>query len=288
MPPSDGPVVRPRHGPTAGEADRRLPAGGHRPIAGGSSGGVAAGGATGAAAMLELERIHADRGTAHVLQGISLRVGAAEAVCLVGRNGAGKTTTIESTMGLIPVRDGRILLRGQDITRLQTYQRARLGIGYSPEDAGIFPDLTVAENFEISQSLVATERKGATAADTGIDQRVFDLFPEVRQFLSRRGLNLSGGQKKMVAIARALTLSPSILLLDEPFEGLAPVVVSRFIDAARKIKDMGISLLIAESNLATASRIADRLYAIDRGEIIFQGDPGAAMANEEVMRTLRG
>jgi branched-chain amino acid transport system ATP-binding protein len=238
--------------------------------------------------MLELDGVHTSRGAAHVLQGVSLSVGAAETVCLVGRNGAGKTTTIESTMGILPVRGGRIVFQGRDITRLQTYERARLGIGYAPEDAGIFPDLTVAENFEISQSLVAAGRKGATAAGTGIDARVFDLFPEVRQFLSRRGLNLSGGQKKMVAIARALTLSPSILLLDEPFEGLAPVVVSRFIDAALKIKGMGVSLLIAESNLATACRIADRLYAIDRGEIIFQGDPGAAMANAEVMRTLRG
>ena len=237
---------------------------------------------------LELDGVHTYRGTAHVLQGVSLRVGAGEAVCLVGRNGAGKTTTIESTMGILPVRNGRILLSDRDITRLPTYERARLGIGYAPEDAGIFPDLTVAENFEISQSLVAAGRKGAIAAGTSVDERVFELFPEVRQFLGRRGLNLSGGQKKMVAIARALTLSPSILLLDEPFEGLAPVVVSRFIDAARRIKDMGVSLLIAESNLATASRIADRLYAIDRGEIIFQGDPGAAMANEEVMRTLRG
>jgi branched-chain amino acid transport system ATP-binding protein len=237
---------------------------------------------------LELDGIHTYRGAAHVLQGVSLRVGAGEAVCLVGRNGAGKTTTIESAMGLLGVRAGRITLQGQDITRLPTHERARLGIGYAPEDAGIFPDLTVAENFEISQSLAAAGRKGSMAEGTSVDQRVFDLFPEVRQFLSRRGLNLSGGQKKMVAIARALTLSPSILLLDEPFEGLAPVVVSRFIQATRRIKEMGVSLLIAESNLATASRIADRLYAIDRGEIIFQGDPAAAMANEEVMRTLRG
>jgi branched-chain amino acid transport system ATP-binding protein len=243
---------------------------------------------TGTVNALDLQGIHTYRGAAHVLQGVSLHVGAGEAVCLVGRNGAGKTTTIESTMGILPVRSGQILLGNRDITRLPTYERARLGIGYAPEDAGIFPDLTVAENFEISQSLVAAGRKGSIAAGTGVDQRVFDLFPEVRQFLSRRGLNLSGGQKKMVAIARALTLSPSILLLDEPFEGLAPVVVSRFIDAARQIKDMGISLLIAESNLATASRIADRLYAIDRGEIIFHGDPGAAMANPEVMHTLRG
>jgi branched-chain amino acid transport system ATP-binding protein len=237
---------------------------------------------------LDLEGVHTYRGAAHVLQGVSLKVGEGEAVCLVGRNGAGKTTTIESAMGLLTVRSGRIVLQGRDITRLPTHERARLGIGYAPEDAGIFPDLTVAENFQLSQTLGATRKTGAALGIGEVDDRVFALFPEVRQFLQRRGLNLSGGQKKMVAIARALTLSPSVLLLDEPFEGLAPVVVSRFIDAARRIKEMGVSLLIAESNLATASRIADRLYAIDRGEIIFQGDPGAAMANEEVRRTLRG
>jgi branched-chain amino acid transport system ATP-binding protein len=237
---------------------------------------------------LELEGIHTYRGAAHVLQGVSLRVGAGEAVCLVGRNGAGKTTTIESAMGLLTVRGGRIALQGRDITRLPTHERAHLGIGYAPEDAGIFPDLTVAENFQISHALAAGRQGGDAATSRDVDERVFALFPEVRQFLQRRGLNLSGGQKKMVSIARALALSPSVLLLDEPFEGLAPVVVSRFIEATRRIKEMGVSLLIAESNLATASRIADRLYAIDRGEIIFQGDPGTAMANEEVMRTLRG
>jgi branched-chain amino acid transport system ATP-binding protein len=236
---------------------------------------------------LELDGIHTYRGAAHVLQGISLRVGPGEAVCLVGRNGAGKTTTIESAMGLLSVRAGRVTFQGRDITRLPTHERARLGIGYAPEDAGIFPDLTVAENFEISKTLAAGRRAGAAdGPDAG--ERALALFPEVRQFLERRGLNLSGGQKKMVAIARALTLSPSILLLDEPFEGLAPVVVSRFIEATRRIKEMGVSLLIAESNLATASRIADRLYAIDRGEIIFQGDPSSALADAEVMRTLRG
>ena len=128
---------------------------------------------------------------------------------------------------------------------------------------------------------------GATGADA-IDARVFALFPEVQGFLQRRGLFLSGGQKKMVAISRALTLSPSILLLDEPFEGLAPVVVSRFIEAVKRIKAMGISLLIAESNLASASRVADRLYAIDRGEIILEGSPRDVSANEDVMKTLRG
>jgi branched-chain amino acid transport system ATP-binding protein len=239
--------------------------------------------------MLELERINTFRGPAHVLNGVSLKVGDAESVVLVGRNGAGKTTTIDSIMGLLPVRSGTVVFNGKDITRLPTHARALAGIGYSPEDAGIFPDLTVAENFLISQSLARAAGKAAPiAGDSGIDERVLTLFPEVRAFTKRRGLFLSGGQKKMVAIARAMTLSPSILLLDEPFEGLAPVVVTRFIEAVTQIKAMGVSLLIAESNLMTASRVADRLYAIDRGEIIFEGPPARAFENQEVMKTIRG
>ena len=236
--------------------------------------------------MLEVERINTFRGPAQVLRDLSLTVRDGESVCLVGRNGAGKTTTIDSIMGLLPVRSGRLTFNGVDITRLPTHERALCGIGYSPEDAGIFPDLTVAENFQISQSLARGKR--APVAAGGIDERVLALFPEVATFTQRRGLFLSGGQKKMVAIGRALTLSPSILLLDEPFEGLAPVIVTRFIEAVTKIKAMGISLLIAESNLMSASRVADRLYAIDRGEIIFEGDPRRAFDDEEVMRTIRG
>ncbi len=239
--------------------------------------------------MLELERINTFRGPAHILNGVSLTVRDGESVALVGRNGAGKTTTIDSIMGLLPVRSGKITFNDKDISRLPTHARALAGIGYSPEDSGIFPDLTVAENFRISQSLARTAGKAAaTAGDSGIDERVLTLFPEVRTFTQRRGLFLSGGQKKMVAIARAMTLSPSILLLDEPFEGLAPVVVTRFIEAVTQIKAMGVSLLIAESNLMTASRVADRLYAIDRGEIIFEGAPQRAFENEEVMKTIRG
>jgi branched-chain amino acid transport system ATP-binding protein len=239
--------------------------------------------------MLELERINTFRGPAHILNSVSLKVGDAESVVLVGRNGAGKTTTIDSIMGLLPVRSGTVMFNGKNITRLPAHARALAGIGYSPEDSGIFPDLTVAENFLISQSLARAAGKAAPiAGDSGIDERVLTLFPEVRAFTKRRGLFLSGGQKKMVAIARAMTLSPSILLLDEPFEGLAPVVVTRFIEAVTQIKAMGVSLLIAESNLMTASRVADRLYAIDRGEIIFEGSPGRAFENQEVMKTIRG
>jgi branched-chain amino acid transport system ATP-binding protein len=234
--------------------------------------------------LLQVEGVDTYRGPAQILRGVSLNVGAAEAVCLVGRNGAGKTTTIDSIMGLLPLRAGTISFRGKDISRQPAHERARAGIGYAPEDCGIFPDLTVAENFEITAWL-------GRAGLGGVNQdpaRVFDVFPEVRSFLTRRGLHLSGGQKKMVAITRAMTLAPTILLLDEPFEGLAPVVVTRFIEAVKAIKGMGISVLIAESHVTNATRVADRLYAIDRGEIIYHGEPRAVFDNQEVMKTLRG
>jgi branched-chain amino acid transport system ATP-binding protein len=233
--------------------------------------------------MLALQQLHTNRGPAQILRGLSLEVREGEAVCLVGRNGAGKTTTMESIMGLLPVRSGAVSFRGRDITRLPPHERARLGIGFAPDDCGIFPDLTVDENIQISEWLAP----GAGGPGAG-RERIFGIFPEVREFLGRRGLNLSGGQKKMVAVARAMALSPAVLLLDEPFEGLAPVVVTRFIEAVKTIRGMGISVLVAESNLVTGSRVADRLYAIDRGEIIFEGDPQAAFKNEVVMKTLRG
>ncbi|MBI4247691.1 MAG: ABC transporter ATP-binding protein [Candidatus Rokubacteria bacterium] len=238
--------------------------------------------------MLDLRQISVFRGRAQVLRAVSLTVQQAEAVCLVGRNGAGKTTTMDSIMGLLPVKSGRITLGERDITRVPAHARARLGVGYSPEDAGIFPDLTVAENLHIGQWLGASRGRQSQSSGADVNERIFAVFPEVRAFIHRRGLNLSGGQKKMVAIARAMALAPSILLLDEPFEGLAPVVVSRFIEAVTKVKAMGISLLIAESNLSTATRVADRLYAIDRGEVIFEGAPRSVLQNEEVMKTLRG
>ena len=236
--------------------------------------------------MLDVERLETYRGRVQVLRGVSLRVDGGESIVLVGRNGAGKTTTIETIMGLLPARAGKMTFKGTSITRLPAFRRALLGIGYAPEDAGIFPELSVAENFHICEWLARAEN--AKAGNGDIEERIFGVFPEVKVLMGRTGSHLSGGQKKMVAVARAMALSPSILLLDEPFEGLAPVVVTRFIEAVKKIKGMGISLLIAESNLMTAIRIADRLYAIDRGEIIFQGTPQEAVKNENVMRTLRG
>ena len=232
--------------------------------------------------LLELDKITTYRGPAQILRGVSLAVGSDEVVCLVGRNGAGRTTIIESITGLLPVRSGTIRFRDADITRLPPHKRARCGIGYAPEDTGVFPELTVAENLMISRWLSETAMGDETEA------RVFTVFPEVKLLRPRQGMNLSGGQKKMVAIARALALAPYLLILDEAFEGLAPAVVKRFREAVTMIKSMGIAILIAESNLASAAAIADRLYVVERGEIIFHGAPAEAIADETVMRTLRG
>ena len=236
--------------------------------------------------MLELSSINTYRGRAQILRQVTLEVGDKESVALVGRNGAGKTTTIDSIIGLLPLRGGKVTFQGKDISTMAPYKRARLGIGYAPEDAGLFPDLTVAENLQICRLLAKAAGRGDRAAEA--DARVESVFPEVKTLARRQGLHLSGGQKKMVAIARAMMLSPSILLLDEPFEGLAPVVVTRLIEAVHKIKEMKLSVLIAESNLANASRVADKLYAIDRGEIIYAGDPKKVLENKEVMSTIHG
>jgi branched-chain amino acid transport system ATP-binding protein len=243
----------------------------------------------GGAPVLEVNAIDTFRGPAHVLHGVSLSVGRNEVVCLVGRNGAGKTTTMESIMGFLPVRSGRIVFGGEEITSLAVHKRARRGMGYAPEGCEIFPELTVAENMMISRWMSEkAKRRLEGISGEGIEERVHAVFPEVRDLMRRQGLNLSGGQRKMVAIARGIALAPTLLLLDEAFEGLAPIVVRRFRDAVRKIQDLGIALLIAESNLVNAARIADRLYAIDRGEIIFEGKPADALENENVMKALRG
>jgi branched-chain amino acid transport system ATP-binding protein len=237
--------------------------------------------------LLDVKDINTYRGPAHILRGVSICVDTDEVVALVGRNGAGRTTIIESIIGLLPVRSGQIRFRDEEITSLPPHRRARRGIGYAPEDSGIFPELTVAENLMISRWLAQNRQRGAKA-DGDTETRVFTVFPEVRQLIGRQGLNLSGGQKKMVAIARAMALAPYLLILDEAFEGLAPAVVKRFREAVMTIKAMGISLLIAESNLVSAAAIADRLYVVDRGEIVFHGKPQQALADEDVMRTLRG
>ncbi len=238
--------------------------------------------------LLEVDAINTFRGPAHILHDVSLKVGGQRSG-VAGRPQRRRSHHDHREHHRTSSRcaRGRSVFRGQDITRLPPHRRAKCGIGYAPENSGIFPELTVAENLMISRWLSDKTRRG-TGAERSPRRRALTVFPEVGKFLDRPGLNLSGGQKKMVSIARAMALAPSLMILDEAFEGLAPVVVKRFRDAVMMIKGLGISLLLAESNLTSAAAIADRLYVIDRGEIIFQGTPSEALANENVMRTLRG
>jgi len=227
--------------------------------------------------MLEVEEIHTFYGLSHILFGVSLRVERGEVVCLLGRNGAGKTTTLKSIMGLTPPKRGHIRFKGEEITGQEPYLLARKGIGYVPDDRRIFADLTVGENLEI-----AARRTGGDGEWN--KERVYELFPALKKIESRKGGCLSGGEQKMLAIARALMGNPELLLLDEPTEGLAPVMVHALEEQIRKLREAGLTVLLAEQNVRSALRLSDRGYIIDNGQIRFQGSIDELRANEEVRK----
>ncbi len=224
--------------------------------------------------MLEVEAIHTYYGTSHVLFGVSLVVRPGEVVCLMGRNGAGKTTTLRSIMNLTPPRQGEVCFAGRSTRGLAPHQLARLGLGYVPEDRRIFPDLTVRENLE-----VASRRGGRWSL-----RSVFELFTPLEALQHRRGSHLSGGEQQMLTIARTLLTDPRLLLLDEPLEGLAPLVVRQLVEAIRQLRREGIAVLLAEQNLSAALQLADRAYVIERGSIRFEGSVEALRANEDIRR----
>lgn len=229
--------------------------------------------------LLEASNLNFFLGKAQILRSVSLNVGEGEIVALLGRNGAGKSSILKSILGLYNHRDGTIHFKGQDITKTPTRHRVLMGLAYSPEDARVFPELTVEENINLGIWVVEKRQEGSAAFTL---QQGFDIFPKLKDLIDRKGGNLSGGEKKMVSVTRALALSPSLLLLDESFEGLAPLVVSHFMEAMRRIRDLGISILLAESNLRNASRVAERAYVVERGEIIFKGPPGEIAENEKL------
>jgi branched-chain amino acid transport system ATP-binding protein len=230
--------------------------------------------------LLEIENLDFNVDSTQILRSVSMGVDEGEVVCLVGRNGAGKSSIIKSIIGLYLPKSGKITFQGTDITNLSPRERVILGLGYSPEDARVFSDLTVEENIKISTWITEKTKR----AESFSFEKIFDIFPEIKKFLKRKGLHLSGGEKKMVSIARALALSPSLLLLDESFEGLAPIVVNRFKDALRRIRDLGTTILLSESHIRTASQVADRSYIVERGEIIFEGHPKEILENEKLLR----
>jgi len=226
--------------------------------------------------ILEAEQIHTYYGTSHILFGISFEVREGESVCLLGRNGAGKTTTLRSIIGLTPPRSGKIRFRGKDIVGKPPYRIAQLGIGFVPDDRRIFPDLTVRQNILVARR----EREGS---NWNLDS-VYNLFPKLQQLDTHMGTQLSGGEQQMLTIARTLMTNPDLLLLDEPGEGLAPLVIKTMEVQLGEIKKMGLNMLICEHNVGLALALSDRGYVMDKGAIHYHGTIEELRGNEEVRK----
>ncbi|HTY23793.1 MAG TPA: ABC transporter ATP-binding protein [Desulfomonilaceae bacterium] len=227
--------------------------------------------------MLKVEGIDTFYGLSHILFGVSLDVSKGEIVCVLGRNGAGKSTIMRSIMGLTPPRKGRILYKDEDITGGKPYLLARMGIGYVPDDRRVFADLTVGENLEISE-------RRANVSGAWTMERVYDFFPALKHIDSRKAGFLSGGEQQMLTIARALMTNPEFMLLDEPTEGLAPLIVSMLEEHIMALKETGLTVLLAEQNQKAALRLSDRGYIIDNGVIKYHGTIEELRQNEEIRR----
>ncbi len=230
-------------------------------------------------AVLQARGLRASYGHAQILFGVDLTLRRGEVAALMGRNGAGKTTTLKALMGLIPVTDGTVLFEGRDVTGLDPYRVARMGLGYVPEERRIFTDLTVDENLEVG-------RKGGTPGrEPWTTDRLFAIFPNLAEMRGRRASAMSGGEQQMLTIARTLMGNPHAVLLDEPSEGLAPVIVEQMAEAVLSMKREGIAVLLSEQNLYFASAVSDRAYVIEKGLIRFEGTVAELDANDEIRET---
>lgn len=216
-------------------------------------------------------------GAGAVIHNVSIDVAQAEVVCLLGRNGAGKSTTLRSVMGLTPPRSGSVAFTGEEIAGRDAFRIARLGIGFVPDDRRIFTDLTVEENLEIACRVMRREGEWTL-------ERVYQLFPALAALKDKNGSGLSGGEQKMLAIGRALMGNPRLLILDEPSEGLSPLMVKTLTDAIARIRTEGVTLLVADQNVKFARRVADRAYIMEKGEIRYAGAVEELWANEEIVR----
>jgi branched-chain amino acid transport system ATP-binding protein len=228
--------------------------------------------------VLEARDIHAFYGKSHILHGVSLHLDEGEIVTVLGRNGAGKTTTMRSLMGLTSVREGRVQILGDDVTRWPAYKIARLGVGYVPEGRKIFGNLTVLENLTVPEA-----RSGPWTLD-----RVFKLFPRLGERKAQLGRQLSGGEQEMLSIARPLLLNPRIMLLDEPSQGLAPLIVQEVMQVVRSMREEGLSVLLVEQNVPLSLAIADRAYILDDGKVVYSGTAAELAANHDLVEKLAG
>ena len=222
--------------------------------------------------MLKLEKMSSFYGESRVIDKLDVEVEPGRVVCLIGRNGVGKSTTLKSIMGLVKVPEGRILFDGRDISKLPTYERVKLGIGYVPQGRDIFPQMTVQENLELGLQPIGGKGE--------IPQYLYELFPILPKFAKRKGGDLSGGQQQQLAIARALAANPKILILDEPTEGIQPSIIQDIGAAIRKINEMGITVLIVEQYLEFVLGISDDIYVMEHGEIVLKGKTSELSAEE--------
>lgn len=227
--------------------------------------------------ILELQNVYTSYGLSQILFGISLAVNEGECVALLGRNGVGKTTTLRSIMGLTAPRQGTVRYKEQDITGMQAFRIAKLGIGFVPEERRIFPDLTVRENLEVARKPAASPH-----ATEWTVERVYDVFPILPKLDKRKGGYLSGGEQQMLTIGRTLMGNPDLVLLDEPSEGLAPLIVRDLSEQIRRLKDEGITILLCEQNAKFATPLSDRAYVLEKGQVRFSGTIKELQENQEV------
>jgi branched-chain amino acid transport system ATP-binding protein len=227
--------------------------------------------------MLEIDGLNAWYGASHVLHGISLEVGQGEIVALVGRNGAGKTSTIRAAMGLMPKATGHVRFAGTELLPLPAHARFKLGLAYVPEERRIVPGLTVRENLQLG--LVATD--GSIDERRAIDE-IAESFPRLKERLDQQGVTMSGGEQQMLAIARAMIAKPRMILLDEPSEGIMPVLVEEMGVLFRRLRDQGVTLLLVEQNVEWALKLADRAVIIDQGEVVHRSSAAALLADKAI------
>jgi len=231
-------------------------------------------------AILEVENIHTYYGDAYVLQGLSLKVEEGQILGLLGRNGVGKTTLVNSVVGFNPPRRGRILFRGVDITRVPSFETVRSGMGLVPQGRRVFPSLSVEENLKVAERGIS--RHGWNA------ERVYALFPRLKERRAQRAKTLSGGEQQMLAIGRGLMANPDCLIMDEPSEGLAPIIIKGVWEAIAKLKKEGLSILLVEQNAALAIKLVDYVHVMSKGRVVFSATPEELWANEEVKSSYLG
>ena len=231
--------------------------------------------------MLEVRDIHSYYGKSHILHGVSLDLQEGEMVCLLGRNGVGKSTTLKSIMGVVKPQQGSIRFHDQELVGLAPYEIARLGIGYVPEDRRIFRSLTVHENLLMG---IKGGKKGSTGEGGWTIDRVYELFPRLKERCNNKGSHLSGGEQQMLTVVRTLMGNPRVILIDEPTEGLAPLIVKDVLDMLATVRKSGVTILMVEQNFKAAIKVADRFYIMSKGQIVFAGNTAALLAAEEVRK----